>query len=108
VHPVTTLTASVPFAPAAPVTGSVRAAISVRWKPPLSDGGSPITGYIVTPHAAGIALPSHLFAGSPTAGLVRGLTEGQSYTFTVVAVNAVGAGSPSPPSAAVVLRPRRG
>ncbi|MDQ1475854.1 MAG: hypothetical protein QOE62_1083 [Actinomycetota bacterium] len=107
VNPATTLTASAPLAPAAPNAKADRASVLVRWKPPLSDGGSPVTGYIVTPSTGGVALPPRLFGATATTGTVTGLTDGQSYSFTVAAVNALGTGTPSAPSAPVALR-RRG
>jgi phospholipase C len=107
VHPATTLVATVPFAPAAPTATVERASVSLRWKPPISNGGSPVTGYIVTPRAGGSALAPQLFGASATTGTVTGLTNGQAYTFTVAAVNAVGTGPPSPPSAPVAPRRRR-
>jgi hypothetical protein len=67
---------------------------SVSWTAPVSNGGSPITGYTV------VASPDDgavTFTGA-TAASVTGLTDGQQYTFTVVANNAQGPSNPSTPS----------
>jgi len=63
------------------------ASASVSWAAPLSDGGSPITGYVVTSSPAGGTCP---VVGTTAA--CTGLTNGTTYTFSVVAVNAVGNG----------------
>jgi large repetitive protein len=76
----------------------------VHWKSPVSDGGSPITGYIVTPHigpTAQAALPVTSDARHVT---LRGLVSKSTYTFTVAAVNAVGTSPPSVPSAPITIR----
>lgn len=97
---------SVPSAPVAPFglpgtpTGIAGAAgdemALVPWNAPESDGGSPITGYVVT------ASPGDAACISPTPGcFVTDLENGTAYTFTVTAVNAVGAGAPSAPSEVV-------
>ncbi len=90
--------AQTPTAPSAP-SGVVGAAgdgeVSVSWVAPVSDGGSPITGYTVTA-APGGATCSTMGATSCT---VVGLTNGTPYTFTVTATNAVGTGPASAPSA---------
>jgi hypothetical protein len=71
----------------------------VSWTAP-SSGGSPITLYTVTQHLAGVAQAATQVSGSPpaTTATVTGLTNGDSYTFTVTATNAVGAGPASAPS----------
>jgi hypothetical protein len=99
------VTPTAPTVPAAP--GSVTAtagnqSANVSWTAP-ANGGSPITRYTVTPYLGGIAQPSTQVAGSPpvTAATITGLTNGSSYTFTVSASNAVGAGPASAPSQAV-------
>ena len=103
VHPHTTLTAGAPFPPSMPSAAPGDTSATVRWTPPVSDGGAPITGYTVTPSAAGVSLAPQLFGPAAVFGTVTGLTKGQRYSFTVAAVNAKGTGPPSPPSSAVTI-----
>ncbi|MEZ5247135.1 MAG: fibronectin type III domain-containing protein [Acidimicrobiales bacterium] len=65
--------------------------VTVSWSAPLSDGGSPITGYSVTASPGG-ATCSTSGALSCT---VAGLTNGTAYTFAVMATNGEGTGPPS-------------
>lgn len=64
------------------------------WTVPASDGGSPITDYIVEYSSDGGATWTVFADGTSTAtsATVTGLTSGTSYLFRVSAVNAVGAG----------------
>jgi hypothetical protein len=66
---------------------------TVSFKPPKSDGGSPITVYTVTSHPDGITAK-----GTKSPITVKGLTNGKAYTFTVTASNSVGTGLASSPS----------
>jgi len=70
----------------------------VSWTAP-ANGGSPITGYTVTPYVGSTAQAPTPLSGSPpaTSVTVTGLANGTTYTFTVTATNSVGT---SPPSAA--------
>lgn len=87
---VSTTPRTVPSAPTdVTVTAGDRQA-TVRFEAPVSDGGSPITKYIVTASPGNITAEG---AGSPIA--VTGLTNGMTYTFTVQAVNAIGPGAAS-------------
>jgi hypothetical protein len=92
--------------PGAPTGASAKAgAISatVSWTAPETNGGSPITGYKVTPYLNGTTAQTAVSAGAgATSTTVNGLTAGSSYTFTVLAVNAVGNGPQSAPSNSVI------
>lgn len=66
----------------------------LRWEPPTSDGGSPITAYSVSlTNSAGLSVTHP--AGPARSYQVSGLTTGEPYTFSVTAINAVGQGTPS-------------
>jgi hypothetical protein len=75
--------------------------VILGWSAPTSDGGSAITGYVVTPFIGGVAHPAIAFASTATFQTLTGLTNGDTYTFTVQAINGVGLGNPSAPSPAV-------
>lgn len=75
----------------------------VRWRPPLTNGGSPILRYRVISRPEGIAAT---FSGQQTWGIVPGIRNGVRYTFTVTAVNAFQRQSrPSAASNGVTPRP---
>ena len=100
-------TAVIPYTlPGAPTIGSVSAgdaAATVTWTAPASNGGSVITGYVVTPYIAGVAQTAQTFSSTATTETVTGLTAGTSYTFKVAAINAAGTGPASASSAAVTV-----
>lgn len=92
---------AVPGAPTGVGATGRNASATVTWVAPGSNGGSAITGYTVTSSPGGFT--ANVGAGVLT-GTVTGLTNGTSYTFTVVANNAAGAGPPSAASTAVTPR----
>ena len=98
--------ATVPGAPTigTPIAGDGR--VAILFTPPLSDGGSPITGYTATCVNGGTFSASG--ANSPIT--VTGLANGVSYTCTVTATNIAGPGAASAsvaitPNAAAPLTP---
>jgi titin len=71
------------------VTISSTTTADVAWVAPVFDGGTPVTGYTVT------SVPSDAtIVVNGTTATVTGLTTGQSYVFTVQAINAVGLSTP--------------
>jgi hypothetical protein len=87
--------ATVPTAPTAVGAIARNFSADVTFTAPTSDGGSPITGYTVISNPAG---GIDITQGTPALKhYMVGLTNGVSYTFTVVAQNLIG---PSPASLA--------
>ena len=81
---------------------------TVSWTAPASDGGSAVTGYVVTPYVGYFPLPPVTFASTVTTQTVTGLTDGTTYRFRVRALNTVGAGGYSTISNAVTPTPLPG
>jgi alpha-tubulin suppressor-like RCC1 family protein len=75
--------------------------VSLSWSAPASNGGSAITGYVVTPSIDGVAQAPVTFSSVLTNQVVTGLANGTAYTFRVAAKNAAGTGAASAPSDAI-------
>ena len=104
--PFATLPAAAATPPSAPsnVTATIgEKQATVSWTVPTSDGGSSITGYVVTPFVGATAGTPVTFNSTATTETVTGLSDCKAYTFTVAAINAVGTGPASMPSAAVTV-----
>jgi trimeric autotransporter adhesin len=82
--------ASVPDAPAMGTATAGNTEATLTFTVPLSNGGSPITGYVVTSTPDGWTA-----TGNASPITVGGLTNGTAYSFTVKATNAVGSGADS-------------
>jgi hypothetical protein len=99
--PVTPTGAVAPGAPTGVTAAADTKSATVSWTAPADDGGSPITGYTVTPYAGATAGTPVQAGASATSARVTSLANGTSYTFTVTTSNAVGVGPASAASAAV-------
>jgi hypothetical protein len=75
----------------------------LHWTAPSCNGGSPITGYRVTPYVKSSALPARSYTAHATTDIVAGLTVAKTYRFRVAARNAAGLGPSSPFSNAVTI-----
>ncbi len=91
--------ATVPSAPPVITATIVDLHVELSWTTPTDDGGSPISGYTASASTDGLACTTN----GALSCAVTGLRPGVTYTFTVVAHNAVGPSQPSSPAAAVVL-----
>ena len=96
--------APVPDAPTAPgaPTGLTATAgnrqVTLSWTAPTDTGGAPIERYEYEPDGSGTWTST---GGTTTRYTVTGLTNGQSYTFRVRAVNRIGASTASTASSSV-------
>jgi Tol biopolymer transport system component len=99
-----TVTASgVPGKPRKPAATAGNERATVTWRPPITDHGSPVTGYVVTTYVAGVAQGAHAYASTATTQIVTGLVQGTTYTFKIAASNANGTGPKSPATNAVTV-----
>jgi len=90
--------ATVPAAPTHVVASAGDGSATVTFNVPADNGGSAITGYEVFDSSGNKVATGNADATSIT---VTGLTNGTTYTFTVIAKNAIGSSIPSLPSNAV-------
>ena len=101
---VTPTSSTTPGAPTGVSAAARETSAIVTWAAPVSDGGSAITGYRITPYIGSAAQTATTVGASSTSATVSGLTDGTTYTFTVTAVNANGPGTESAASAAAMPR----
>jgi len=94
--------ATLPGTPGRPTAMSGNRSARLSWPAP-TNGGSPITIYLVTPYLGTKAQPTRSFHSNKTSEVVPGLANGKTYTFKVAAHNAVGTGAPSVLSKAVTI-----
>jgi hypothetical protein len=106
--PPTATTTQVPGAPGVPTAVAASATadgtLQVTWSPPASDGGAPVSSYVLLAARQGsdgadpksTTVPASPGGGQQT-GTLAGLTDGETWCAEVQAVNRVGSGPTSPP-----------
>ncbi len=115
----TVIPIAVPASPALSVSAG-QGTLSARWSAPGSDGGSPVTGYLVKlvghPASQGGQAQQKLLPPTATTYQVSGLADGTRYTVLVLALNAAGHSRPArrvaepagPPGAPTALQVKPG
>ena len=87
--------------------GAADRQVSLSWSAPVSDGGSPVTDYLIQYRAGGTGAWKSFKDGvsAATSATVTGLVNGKSYAFRVAAVNAAGTSAYSTVSTGVIPLP---
>ena len=97
---------TVPGAPTGLAAVPGNGQVTLSWAAPASDGGSPVSGYIIYQGTSPGGETGTPVNGSPvtaTSYTVTGLTNGTTYYFKVVAVNAAGLSPLSEEASATLL-----
>uniref|UniRef100_A0AC35U477 Twitchin n=1 Tax=Rhabditophanes sp. KR3021 TaxID=114890 RepID=A0AC35U477_9BILA len=82
--------------------------VNLQWTPPTSDGGAPITQYIIekkSKHSRDWQECGKV-TGADTEAEVTGLKEGEEYIFRIIPVNKAGPGEASDPSRKILAKAR--
>jgi subtilisin family serine protease len=86
-----------PGAPTGVSTSAGNEEATISWTAPTSNGGYAITGYTVTASPSGLTCNTT----GATSCTIAGLSNGTSYTFTVIATNSIGNSASSSASNAI-------
>src|SRR5260370_1261295 len=95
------LLVAIPHAPTGVMARAGDQSAWVGWTPSTFDPGLPTTSYKLTAYVAAVAVATLTVSAPATAAIFKGLTNGTTYTFTVIAINGSGPSPESAPSNAV-------
>ena len=100
-----------PDAPGQPSISNITASsMTLNWSVPSSDGGSPVTGYLIEKKDRFSSRWSRVndYSTQDVEFIVSGLKQGSEYEFRVAAENKAGVGKPSESSGYKVAKPPYG
>jgi hypothetical protein len=95
--------ASTLTAPTQPSSAPGNASATVSWGPAQSTPSGCVAGYVITSYLNGVAQTLTLIPGAGTTTVIPGLTNGQSYTFTIAAESGRLLGPASAPTGPVLV-----
>eukprot|EP00970_Alexandrium_tamarense_P002964 scaffold427_cov103-Alexandrium_tamarense.AAC.19 len=78
------------------VSSADDATIAISWSPPVDNGGSPITGYVLYMRDSDGTMTNYALGPDATSWQDNGIQPGEVYRFHVVAMNALGKSGNSP------------
>lgn len=84
--------ADLPGAPTIGTVGAREGTVTVDWTPPADDGGSAVTGYVVSALVGDTEVARLDLGADARSAVLDGLVNGTAHTVTVAAENAVGLG----------------
>jgi hypothetical protein len=90
---------TLPSAPNPPNLSSGQSQVTLNWAPPADNGGGSIVNYFIETYQGGVNLLANSCTTPTTSCTVTGLTNGTTYSFRLVAENALGRSNASTLSA---------
>ncbi len=92
------LVETAPHAPTGVVARAGDQSAWVGWTPSSIDAGTPTTSYKLTAYVGASPVATLTVAPTAATAIFKGLTNGTTYTFTVIAINVIGLSPESAPS----------
>ena len=94
---------AIPGVPRTPSAIPGSGAATVKWTAPASNGGAPITGYVITQFLGPTEFAPRTINSPATSAVMGNLQNGKTYTFKIAAKNAIGTGPKSVATVGVLV-----